>query len=635
MKRIYLKSMTLTNFKGIRKQEIEFSNYVTSIYGRNATGKTTIFDAFTWVLFGKNSDDRKQFNIKTLDADGQVIPKLPHEVSLTLEVDGEEITLRKSLNEKWQKKRGSSVEEFTGNEEQRFYNEVPLSLKEWNEKIASICDEDTFRTITNPLYFTSLKWDAQRAVLIDMAGDIEDEEILEYYPNFKDLLGRLTGKTIDEYRREIGAKKKIVKNEIEGLPERIDERKRDIPESTNFNLIVARLHHKEQEYAEVQMLLEDKAKAYEKKYAEIRQKGEKLNELKIALVHEKNTLTTLAMREKMQRDNRISELKAIMNYATIDIKNRKESLEYKQKEIEECRAEWKSIKKEQLEIDEKAFICPTCKRPLDADDIDAKKAELDLNFNLEKAKKLESNMVKGKRLKGEIEQLQGQISECEERLQQAESELVVLVQEKTDKPQVTTNDKIQELEKQIAELEEVVYNTPLSHGEDNAELTDKRDALKAEVAELNRQLGLKDVYESNKKRIKELEDQLRKQNEELARLEGIEFDIECYQHTRIEMLEKKINSSFSVVNWKLFNEQINGGVQETCQAMVNGVPFADLNNAMKINAGLDIINTISEYTNTSAPIFIDNAEAVNELEETQSQLIRLVVSEESELKINK
>jgi DNA repair exonuclease SbcCD ATPase subunit len=635
MKRIYLKSMTLTNFKGIRKQEIEFSSYVTSIYGRNATGKTTIFDAFTWVLFGKNSDDRKQFNIKTLDADGQVIPKLPHEVSLTLEVDGEEITLRKSLNEKWQKKRGSSVEEFTGNEEQRFYNEVPLSLKEWNEKIANICDEDTFRTITNPLYFTSLKWDAQRAVLIDMAGDIEDEEILEYYPNFKNLLGQLTGKTIDEYRREIGAKKKIVKNEIEGLPERIDERKRDIPESTNFNLIVARLHHKEQEYAEVQMLLEDKAKAYEKKYAEARQKGEKLNELKIALVHEKNTLTTLAMREKMQRDNRISELKAIMNYATIDIKNRKESLEYKQKEIEECRAEWKSIKKEQLEIDENAFICPTCKRPLDADDVEAKKAELDLNFNLEKAKRIEGNMVKGKRLKAEIEQLQEQINECEERLQQAESELVALVHEKTDTPPVTTNDKIQELEKQIAELEELVYNTPLSHGEENAELTDKRDALKAEVAELNRQLGLKDVYESNLKRIKELEDQLKKQNEELARLEGVEFDIECYQHTRIEMLEQKINKIFSVVNWKLFNEQINGGVQETCQAMVNGVPFADLNNAMKINAGLDIINTISEYTNTSAPIFIDNAEAVNELEETQSQLIRLVVSEDSELKINK
>lgn len=230
MKSVIITKMHLLNFKGVRELTIEFGKDFTNILGRNGSGKTTIFDAFTWVLFGKDSADRKQFDIKTLDKQGVAIPRIPHEVSITLQVDGQVITLTRRYTEKWTKKRGSAVEEFSGHEEERIYNEVPCSLKEWNEKITAICPEQVFKFITNPDYFTSQRWDAQRTMLFRMAGGVTDEDIANGNADFANLLSKLTGKTLEEYNREIGAKKKRIKAQIEEIPGRIDECNRTIAE---------------------------------------------------------------------------------------------------------------------------------------------------------------------------------------------------------------------------------------------------------------------------------------------------------------------------------------------------------------------------------------------------------------------
>lgn len=205
---IQLKSITLLNFKGIRNLTIGFNESgVTSIYGKNAIGKTTIFDAFTWLMFGKDSTDRKDFNIKTIDESGNVIEKLPHEVSATIIVDGEEMNLRKCYDEKWTKKRGTSVEEFTGNEVHPFINDVPYSVSEYQRKVNDICNESIFKLITNPLYMPSMKKDAQRQTLFDMAGELSDKDVAAGNKDFVALLDSLTGKTLEEYKRQISAAK--------------------------------------------------------------------------------------------------------------------------------------------------------------------------------------------------------------------------------------------------------------------------------------------------------------------------------------------------------------------------------------------------------------------------------------------
>jgi exonuclease SbcC len=218
--KIFLQSLKLTNFKGIRELVATF-NQVTNISGQNATGKTTLMDAFLWLFFGKDSTDRKDFEIKTLDENNKPYQRLDHEVEGVLIVDGNELTLRRCYKEKWTKKRGSSEHEFTGHETSYFWNDVPLQQKEYEQKIASLFNENIFKLITNTTYFNSLKWQDRRAVLMQIAGKIDDTEVLERIATVSNKAEVLQitnalnqGKTIDEFKNQLAAKRKKLKDEL-------------------------------------------------------------------------------------------------------------------------------------------------------------------------------------------------------------------------------------------------------------------------------------------------------------------------------------------------------------------------------------------------------------------------------------
>ena len=233
-KEIIIKSLSLVNFKGIRELSVSFDERVTDIFGRNGSGKTTLFDAFTWLLFGKDSQDRKKFDLKTLDADGRIIPQLPHEVSAIITVNGEEVKICRRFTEKWVKRAGQTERVFTGNEEERFYNDVPCSQREYEAKIADICNEAVFKFITNPAYFPSQSAESQKEMLLKMAGSISDNEIATGNADFEALLAQITGKTMNEFKKEIAAKKSRLNAEISDIPGRIDEKKRDLVEPEDW-----------------------------------------------------------------------------------------------------------------------------------------------------------------------------------------------------------------------------------------------------------------------------------------------------------------------------------------------------------------------------------------------------------------
>lgn len=228
MKEIIIKQITLLNFKGVRDLTIHFDSRVTNISGRNGLGKTTIFDAFTWLLFGKDSQDRKKFDLKTLDSSGRIIAQLPHEVSAIIAINGEEVRLTRRFSEKWVKRAGETEPVFTGNEEERFYNDVPCSAKEYDAKIADICNETVFKFITSPVCFSAQSAAAQKQMLFKMAGSITDSEIAAGNEDFERLLELITGKTLEEFKKEISAKKTRLNGEITDIPGRIDEKKRDL-----------------------------------------------------------------------------------------------------------------------------------------------------------------------------------------------------------------------------------------------------------------------------------------------------------------------------------------------------------------------------------------------------------------------
>lgn len=648
-KSIIIKELRLLNFKGVRELTVRFGERQTTISGRNGSGKTTIFDAFTWLLFGKDSLDRKSFNIKTKDASGKDIEKLPHEVSATLIVNGEEIALCRRFNEKWTKRKGSAVEEFTGNTEERLYNDVPCSVKEWQEKIASICPEDVFKFITNPLYFSSQKADVQRTMLFRMIGGVSDEEIAKDNAAFQSLLSYLTGKTMDEFKREISAKKRRLKEEIEAIPERIDERKRDIPETEDWGALEKELADKEAKIAEIDAQIADASKAQaaanDAKVKATRRMGELEQErtkIEMRITQDVQSAYYNQVRLKRQLEADIEDLQGRL----VNGGKRKAACE---KEIAECKArrakliaEWQEINARTLEFKDGDFVCPTCKRPLEVEDIEAKQREMTALFNSRKSQDLADNVQIGKNNTGRMKELEAELTKIKADIETYAAELAKKQAEVANygelelpdaMPTVTRDGEWLRLGEEIEELARQSVKATIAVPDDT-EIKDGKRVLQEAVYELKNRLSKREIIERNNKRIAELEQQHRTQSESLAELEGMEFTIAEFNKAKTGAVEQRINAMFKLVRFKMYEQQINGGEVETCEATVDGVPYADLNNAGRINAGIDIINAICKSEGIDAPIFIDNAEAVNALQPTPSQVIRLVVTEDERLVIN-
>ena len=642
MKTIKIKSMRFVNFKGLRDFSIEFNDDVTRVLGRNGSGKTTIFDGFTWLLFGKDSEDRQSFNIKTLDESGVAIPQIPHEVSAVISVDGTDITLRRVYAEKWVKRRGTVSAEFTGHTEERYYNDVPCSMKEYNDKIAELCSEQVFKFITNPTYFSRQKTDVQRAMLIRMAGGISDDDIAAGNDDFTTLLAQLTGKTLDEYKREVAVKRSKLKAEIETLPDRIDERKRDVPEAEDWSAIESEIKKLTSEKFEIDAEIADAAVAMRK-----------ASDARMTVIAELNNVRSQKMRREYEVKEvalaawrkRKSERQALL--ASIDNDSREITRLQQQQssnantlhrllnEREQLVEEYRAIKAETLEISESEFVCPTCHRRYEIDEIESKQQEITEAFNSRRAKRLEENKRKGLAVRSQIDTLNEQQQMIEDKITQLQAAIVKSKQQplytESFDVEPDTHDAIASDSEYIALCER---ETSLQE-QSNSTLQEQSNVLADKIAELRVRLSKRDIIERNDKRIAELEEQLKTQNAELARLEGIEFTIAEFSKARINAVEQRINSMFKIVRFKMFAMQINGGEVETCEATVNGVPYNNgLNNAMRIIAGLDIINAICKFEGVCAPIFIDNAESVNEIPNTLSQLICLVVTDDEQLTID-
>lgn len=639
MKSIVIRQLTLLNFKGIRNLTVDFDLSETNIFGYNGTGKTTIFDAFTWLLFGKDSKDRKDFNIKTLDANNQPIERIPHEVTACIEVNGEEINLKKCYNEVWTKKRGSAVETFNGHSVECFYNDVPCSVTEYAKKIAELCDEQVFKLITNPLYFTAQKKDYQRTMLFRLAGDVTNADVLERYPEFADLVAMLSGKTLEELKREVQSKKRKIKDGIDNIPARIDERKRDMPETQDWGKLEAEIAEQERQLADIDGQIADRSKSYNELTKQKQEIARQLSKVKGDITACEYDLKDKLLAEynqgKRENENAVQRVATLNNerrYKTISLQRAEKELADYQAERTALLEEWRNIKSETLVIDDDTFYCPTCKRQLDESDIEAKKEQMSTEFNATISRKLERNKSKGMEIKAAIEAKEAEITTINNDIFNIDNEIAQITASKAyntvpampDIASAINADRtIIELRNKAADLQNQLdqeITLPATN-----DLTERKHIIEDNIRANKVRLADRERIAANNKRIAELEKEYTESQAQLAELEGVEYNIQQFSKARIEQMESRINGMFNLVRFKMFEQQINGGEIETCEATVNGVPFSDLNDAMKINAGLDIINAISRANGIVAPIFIDNRESVCEIVSGLAQIVNLIV----------
>ncbi|MFO7296374.1 MAG: hypothetical protein C0P72_010175 [Clostridia bacterium] len=637
-------TLKLHNFKGVRDFTLDTQGKDVSIYGDNAVGKTTLVDAFMWLLFDKDSQNRKDFQIKTLGPDGEPLHGLEHSVEAVLELpDGNRLTLKKVFSEKWTKKRGSATAQFTGHTVDYFIDGVPAKKSEYEAKIAEIADEKIFRLLTDPRYFNEvLHWTERRKLLLEICGDVSDEEVVASNKELTKLAEILGSRTIEQHRKVIMARRAELNKELEKIPIRIDEVMRNLPNvdditnpaelASDINKLREQLRIKQEELAQA------------KAGGQVAEKTKQLRMLEAELIDlERQCRAKYESEIQEKRESLKSAQEEYFGLMTA-ISGMEKSLELRQEELASIdnkitvlRAKWYEENKKQFEFEEND-ICPACGQKLPEEKLQEARERALAEFNRQKAEKLEVISTEGKQLKAhadairtEIEKLSTKIAETRKQLQNQEivvERLKDTIQDLEQKLKyATANDNTFKakyiekfnLEKEIAALQE--NNTEII-----AAIQKEIDEITASIAVLEQAKARLQARESGMRRIEELKEQERKLAQEFEQLEYQMYLTDEFIRTKVRLLEDKINSKFKMARFKLFDVQVNGAVAECCETVYNGVPYSNLNNGAKLNIGLDIINTLAEHFDFAPPVWLDNAESVTDILPTRGQQIRLIVS---------
>ena len=653
---IELVKMHIENFKGIKELDISFGKN-TKIYGQNATGKTSIVDAYNWCLFDKNSIGEAKFQIRPLDANNNQINHVEVKVSVTLRIDGREITFKKVQKQNWVKKRGSLSETLQGNVNSFEIDEVPKKEKDYKEYIKNIINEDLFKLITNPQAFVGKKWQEQREELMKLAPDIDNEDVIATNPK---LLSELSLALSLHNPEDLQAKAKKALSEYKKqqaeIPARIDEVRKSMTDIDVAELELQRNGLKRQ-IEEIEKSEEDMTAQYEK----YQKDTDDLMDLKFKLSD---------MERKANEDNNTSKRKYEEQIADFDAdissSNRRidalkqniidagETISAYEKKREELLADWKEENAktyvDNLVFDENSAICPMCGQSYPEDkieqikaDFEQKKADVKAKWEKDHKDTLDRIVADGNRYKDLIENLKSKIDDAEAQLSAEQNKLQRMELEKEgltdllealpDKVDISDSEAYKELASQIAEKEKIL-NTANSGAEMRQQLRIKKNGLKEELFEVEKQITSAD-NSAKEERIEELQQEMNDIADKVNEQEKMIYLLEEFTKAKMTMISKSVNEKFKIVNWKLFDKQVNGAIVECCECTVNGVPFSALNTGHRIVAGLDIISTLSEMYGVIAPIFIDNAEAINEfnIPKIEAQTILLSVSHDKQIEV--
>ena len=631
-----LTKLELLNFKGLKAFTINFNGDVI-IRGDNATGKTTVFDSVCWLLFGKDSLDRADFEIKTLDG-GEPIHKVNHEVTGTFTLDeGGTVELKRVYREKYSSPRGGEVT-MTGHTTDYFVDGVPKKEKEYKEMVSSLVDESIFKLITNPLYFNeTYSWQNRRKLLLEMCGDISDEDVIAEYSELKALTDILSGHSVDDHRKVVAAKKSAINKELDMIPVRIDEALRGKPTiDTPRDVLIQEISLAT---TTLETLEADKALLVNG-HAVVDTRAE-LRDVQRRLMARESELQMEYKKQSALKSNEYDMVVSELNNLSSKVESTKHRLDTSNRDIQRIESVIDELMHQRQQVNEDAFVmdideaCPTCGQKLPAEQIQAAREKAETKFNLRKSKQLEelNQSIELKRQDIEnikkrdaglepVETLEALIKAKELVKQTITDEIGQLTAPVLDDDSIYADLKAEEFMLQM-KLDE----SNIDHSEEIADI-DKRIATTKEhrfnlETELNK-------YEETKRidtRVAELESQQAELAAEKSKLDEASYLMDEFVKAKVNMLEDVINSRFKLARFKMFNVMLNGNVEECCETTYKGVPYRSMNNAARINVGLDIINALTSYFKVNAPVFIDNAEAVTEFVPVNSQTIKLIVDE--------
>ena len=671
-----LKSLHLENFKGIKTLDVNFSNK-TKIKGQNASGKTTVFDAFTWLLFNKNSAGEEKFNVRPLDKDGKRIDDVEIKVVAVLDVDGKEVELSKVQKQNWVKKRGTDTVSLQGNVNSFEIDGYPKSEADFKEYVAGLAkSEDMFKMLTNPQYFNSMKWKDQRKILMKLVDDFSDVELAKTDEKFLPLISELEkAPSVEDIRSKFQKMLSEWKKKQAEIPVRIDE-----AEKSKVNVDAAEQELKksdlERRISEIDEKISDTNGALKKlRDEDMRLQMDMsgiLQSMNDSLSEKKRKIESSNAEVNRELENTRNKIQVAENAIKLNERSISDTDIERKKLGEQYNAEKAKVFDEtpflfdesKWVFDESSTVCSLCGQPLPEDKVEQLKADFESrkvkaresaakrlldakeafmsekkdnlerikSFGFDKKHTIDGLTEKNKELNVEIESLKKR----EQELLTKSEEFSKQLEEIPKEADYTQNEEYMKLhEKREKVLAEIEKEKSSGYNERIAELQDEKKEMESELDSVKEILAKASMNVDIDERIAELQDEKKEIGQKVANQEQILYLLEEFIRFKLNKISESINSHFDTVNFKLFEMQLNGGMRDCCECTVNGVPYSTLNSGHRIVAGLDIIRSLSKMYGVECPIFIDNAESLNEFNvpDMDAQLILLSVSEDKQLKV--
>ena len=637
----------MTNFKGEKERTTVFNDGQTFIYGANGTGKSRHYDAFLWLLFGKDAQDRQDYEIKTV-VNGEPLHKVDSSVRGEFTVDGEKLTLRRTLVEDWVKPRGQSEQVFKGNHTDYECNGVPVSATEYKQKVRDIIDDSAFKMLSNPEYFASLPWQNQREILFSMADVPDDVEVARSEKSLSSLICKITGKSVQDYRNELLANKKRLNQELSGIQPRIDQTVKMIPEADDFSAIEKRMSEIDLAKEDITTLMSDRRRSVadmERKQKEITDEITSIyaRQQQIESVVKEKAMSgyNAAYSHKIKVKSQLAEAKSRLSAMEFELGTVVDGLKSRKSTLVEMKSEIEAIRKEYTDEYAVAFsgstVCPYCGSDLPVRMVD----ELRQKFASEKKSRLDAITARGKskgesisRIEADIEaggkrvaELEAGILEVRKNVETLDEVLAKIPEPEMPEIRFEDNAEWSGLEARKESLRESMPDVSV----DLSDLQEKLAGLDKERFSLVERMSKKSIIEKFNKEVESLNARGRELSQMIADIEKEESLITALTRKKIEICESRVNSMFSLVRFRLYTYTNDGNPVETCIPLVDGVPYGTANTARRINAGLDIINALQKHFDTSVPVFLDNREKVNEVLPVDAQTIHMFVTSDKEL----
>jgi len=631
MNTLTLESLHIEHFKGITSFDLVANGQDVAIMGENGTGKTTIADACSWLFTNKDTKGKADFSLKPVDIDNNEIHNLETVVEGVFTFNGKPITLKKMFRENYVQKKGSAAKDFSGHIKEHWIDEIPKKQGEYQAAIKEMFDEETYLLVSDPMFFANMPWQRRREILLDMSGDISDLEVIESDAELSPLADLVKEKSIDDIRTISRSQMRQINKDIQGIPPRISELENQIAE-------VAKPDGKELSRLEKQLKdAKNKLAALQTNEEMAKRRGRlsevtaeiatiKADAAKAALADQKPVVDKIMVlqKESVQLNQQVADLEGRIK--TSETRNRIAS-----DAMNQLRDRWQAVNDTKPSPDD---TCPTCGQTLPTNQV---QAAID-KFNNAKADKLKKISQEGVSLKESVVQHAKDIDEAKAKIENLSIRIdeisgdIAELEKSLETGIPAGNPETRDLEHEKAKIEDLIKAMKNGTAIQERDTQEKIDEIQVKIDAWRKEQARYDAAGKARVRINELLAQEKTLAAEYERLEHQMFLTDRFVVKKVELLEIKINTPFSMARFKMFEQLINGGIKDCCEVLYNGVPFnSGLNTAARVNVGMDICRVLAEHFGLQVPVWVDNKESVNDLLPVQAQVISMSVTKDKTL----